>query len=164
MGMLLAISLTVGACHSAPGSSAAAPGTGPASSVTEMAPTSTTPANSGTTAPAGLPSATVGGSAGQPVSSVPAESQSARQAEFARALAAWQTAATASAATMNTYLQQAADDLLTVGDASYDVAIAALTFLAILPATNVTTKLRAEAQSDVRFLDSFFGTPGLLSS
>jgi hypothetical protein len=64
---------------------------------------------------------------------------------------------------MNTYLRQAADDLQAAGDSSYETAIAELTYLAHLPATNDTPAQLAQAQSDVQALDSFFGTPGLLT-
>jgi hypothetical protein len=64
---------------------------------------------------------------------------------------------------MNQYLQQAADDLRAADNPGYGTAIAELTYLAHLPATNDTATQRATAQSDVRALDTFFGTPGLLS-
>jgi hypothetical protein len=64
---------------------------------------------------------------------------------------------------MNEYLQQAADDLHAAGNPGYGTAIAELTYLAHLPATNDTSAQRATAQSDVQALDSFFGTPGLMS-
>ena len=86
-----------------------------------------------------------------------------KQVAFARALAAWKKAAAAPAATMNQYLQQAADDLRAADNPGYGTAIAELTYLAHLPATNDTATQRATAQSDVRALDTFFGTPGLLS-
>ena len=64
---------------------------------------------------------------------------------------------------MNEYLQQAADDLRAAGNSGYGSAIAELTYLAHLPATNDTAAQQANARSDVRALDNFFGTPGLLS-
>jgi hypothetical protein len=64
---------------------------------------------------------------------------------------------------MNMYFQQAADDLRGSGDPGYDTAINELTYLAHLPATNDTPTQQANAQSDTRALDSFFGTPGLMS-
>jgi hypothetical protein len=64
---------------------------------------------------------------------------------------------------MNEYLQQAADDLRASGYSGYGTAIAQLTYLAHLPATNDTPTQQANAHSDVRALDRFFGTPGLLS-
>lgn len=64
---------------------------------------------------------------------------------------------------MNEHLQQAADDLRSAGNSGYGTAVAELTYLAHLPATNDTAAQRANAQSDVRALDTFFGTPGLLS-
>ena len=84
-------------------------------------------------------------------------------AGLARALAAWKNAAAAPAATRNEYLQQAADDLRAAGNSGYGAAIAELTYLAHLPATNDTATQQANARSDVRALDTFFGTPGLLS-
>ncbi|MGH3283362.1 MAG: hypothetical protein ACRDPD_01530 [Streptosporangiaceae bacterium] len=64
---------------------------------------------------------------------------------------------------MNEYFQQAADDLRASGYSGYGPAIAELTYLAHLPATNDTPGQQAKARSDVRVLDSFFKTPGLLS-
>ena len=64
---------------------------------------------------------------------------------------------------MNGHLQQAADDLSASGYSGYGTAIAQLTYLAHLPATNDTPAQQANAHSDVRALDGFFGTPGLLS-
>lgn len=146
-GILLAASLTVAACGAAQGGSpAAAPGTRQASSTADTA--ATAPASS---------------SSGQSVSPASPASPSAKQAGFASALAAWKNAAAAPAATMNEYLQQAADDLRAAGNSGYGTAIAELTYLAHLPATNDTATQRANARSDVRALDTFFGTPGLLS-
>ncbi|MBO0823895.1 MAG: hypothetical protein J2P27_08560 [Actinobacteria bacterium] len=64
---------------------------------------------------------------------------------------------------MNVYLQRAADDLQATGYPGYVTATNELTYLAHLPATNVTSDQRATAHTDVLALDSFFGTPGLLS-
>lgn len=155
-GILLAAGLTVAACGAAQGGSpAAAPGTRQASS--------TVPADTAATAPASSPSGTAGDSSGQSVSPASPASPSAKQAGFASALAAWKNAAAAPAATMNEYLQQAADDLRAAGNPAYGTAIAELTYLAHLPATNDTAAQRANARSDVRALDTFFGTSGLLS-
>lgn len=82
---------------------------------------------------------------------------------FADALAAWKNAAAANAATMGMYLQQAADDLRASGNPGYGTAIKELTYLEHLPATNDTPAQQANAHSDVKALDSFFGTPGLMS-
>lgn len=159
-GILLAAGLTVAACGAAQGGSpAAAPGTRQASST----PSSTAPADTAATAPASSPSGRAGDSSGQSVSPASPASPSAKQAGFASALAAWKNAAAAPAATMNEYLQRAADDLRAAGSSGYGTAIAELTYLAHLPATNDTATQRANAQSDVRALDTFFGTPGLLS-
>jgi hypothetical protein len=155
-GILLAAGLTVAACGAAQGGSPAAdPGTRQASS--------TAPADTAATAPASSPSGTAGDSSGQSVSPASPASPSAKQAGFASALAAWKNAAAAPAATMNEYLQQAADDLRAAGNSGYGTAIAELTYLAHLPATNDTATQRANARSDVRALDTFFRTPGLLS-
>lgn len=64
---------------------------------------------------------------------------------------------------MNEYLQQAAGDLRASGYSGYGTAIAQLTYLAHLPATNDSPTQQAKAHSDVRALDDFFRTPGLLS-
>jgi len=61
------------------------------------------------------------------------------------------------------YFQQAADDLRAASDPSYGKAIDELTYLEHLPATNDTPTQQANAHADVRALDSFFGTPGLLT-
>jgi hypothetical protein len=68
-----------------------------------------------------------------------------------------------SQATMNTFLLQAADDLKASGNPEYQSAIDELTYLARLPATNDTATQRAKAKTDAQALDTFFGTPGLLS-
>ena len=155
-GILLATGLAVAACGTGQESHpAAAPGTGQASSFTPAAPTSATPADTGATAPAS-------DSSGQSAPPASPASPSAKQAGFTSALAAWKNAAAANAATMNGYLQQAADDLSASGYSGYGTAIAQLTYLAHLPATNDTPAQQANAHSDVRALDGFFGTPGLL--
>ncbi|MBO0804374.1 MAG: hypothetical protein J2P25_15030 [Nocardiopsaceae bacterium] len=82
---------------------------------------------------------------------------------FSKALTAWKAAAKAPEATMNTYLQQAASDLKAAGNSSYDTAISELTYLAGLPATNLTSGQQAQARADEKNLDTFFGTPGLMS-
>jgi hypothetical protein len=112
-----------------------------------VASTSTTPADTETT--------TFTSSASPAVSPTPPA--------FANALAAWKSAAAANAATMGMYLQQAADDLRAAGDPGYGTAIDELTYLEHLPATNDTPAQQANAHSDVQALDSFFGTPGLMS-
>lgn len=156
-GILLATGLTVAACGTGQASHpAAAPGTGQASSFTPAAPASATPADTVSTAPAS-------DSSGQSAPPASPSSPSAKQAGFTSALAAWKNAAAANAATMNEYLQQAADDLRASGYSGYGTAIAQLTYLAHLPATNDTPTQQANAHSDVRALDGFFGTPGLLS-
>lgn len=155
-GILLAAGLTVAACGAAQsGSPAADPATRQASS--------TAPTDTAATAPARSPSGTAGDSSGQSASPASPASPSAKQAGFASALAAWKNAAAAPAAAMNEHLQQAADDLRSAGNSGYGTAVAELTYLAHLPATNDTAAQRANAQSDVRALDTFFGTPGLLS-
>jgi len=111
-------------------------------------------------APASSSSTVAGGSSGP---TPPAASTSAGQSGFTSALPAWNSAASAPAATRNTYLQQAADDLHASGNSSYNTPINELKYLANLPATNDTSMQQATAHSDVQALDSFFGTPGLLS-
>jgi len=64
---------------------------------------------------------------------------------------------------MGMYLQQAADDLRAADNPGYTTAINQLTYLEHLPATNDTPTQQANAHSDVKSLDSFFGTPGLMS-
>jgi len=64
---------------------------------------------------------------------------------------------------MGMYLQQAADDLRGSGYPGSSTAINELTYLEHLPATNDTPTQQANAHSDVHALDSFFGTPGLMS-
>jgi hypothetical protein len=162
-GILLATCVTVAACGTGQGSHpAAAPGTrtGQASSFTLAAPAdtvATAPASdsSGHSAPTASPASASGPSG--------PSGPSAKQAGFTRALAAWKNAAAANAAIMNEYLQQAADDLRASGYAGYGTAIAQLTYLAQLPNTNDSPTQQANAHSDVRALDGFFGTPGLLS-
>jgi hypothetical protein len=97
-----------------------------------------------------------GDSPGQTVSS-------ASDQAFASALADWKLAASVSAAEMNNYLRRAAADLRASGRSSYGPAINDLTYLAQLPLTNDTPAQQAKAHADVQALDSFFGTPGLMS-
>jgi hypothetical protein len=94
---------------------------------------------------------------------VSSASPAPEQAGFASALADWKLAARTSAAEMNNYFLRAADDLRASGRSSYGPAINDLSYLAQLPATNDTPAQQAKAQADVRALDSFFGTPGLMS-
>jgi hypothetical protein len=122
---------------------------------------STTAADTGATAPAS--SATAGDSPGQAMSPTPSASAPAGQAAFAGALAQWKSAAAANAATMNMYLLQAADDLRGSGYPGSGTAVDQLTYLASLPPTNNTPAQQANAHADVQALDSFFGTPGLMS-
>jgi len=160
-GVLLATILTVTACGAASVSNpAAAPGTRHAAPVTGAASTSATPADTGATTPAGSPSVTTGAPPGQAVSPTPPP---ADQAAFADALASWKNAAAATAATMNFYLLQAVNHLRGSGYPGSDTAINELMYLAHLPPTDDTPVQKATAQSDVRALDSFFGTPGLMS-
>jgi hypothetical protein len=64
---------------------------------------------------------------------------------------------------MNKYLLQAADDLKGSGYPGSATAIDELTYLAQLPPTNDTPTQQANAHTDVKALDTFFGTPGLMS-
>ncbi|MGH3168170.1 MAG: hypothetical protein ACRDN0_20090 [Trebonia sp.] len=69
----------------------------------------------------------------------------------------------APAATMDSYLAQAADDLKKANYSGYDTATSELIYLASLPATNVTSAQQARAHADTQALDTFFGTPGLMA-
>jgi hypothetical protein len=64
---------------------------------------------------------------------------------------------------MNVYLLQAANHLRGSGYPGSGTAINELMYLAHLPPTDDTPVQKATAQSDVHALDSFFGTPGLMS-
>lgn len=64
---------------------------------------------------------------------------------------------------MDVYLLRAASSLRGSGYPGSDTAINELMFLAHLPPTDNTPVQKATAQSDVHALDSFFGTPGLMS-
>ncbi|HEY4463074.1 MAG TPA: hypothetical protein VGN41_10470 [Streptosporangiaceae bacterium] len=64
---------------------------------------------------------------------------------------------------MNSYLFRAADDLRASSRPGYRPAINDLTYLAQLPLTNDTPAQQAQAHADLQALDSFFGTPGLMS-
>jgi hypothetical protein len=63
---------------------------------------------------------------------------------------------------MNPYLQQAATDLKAAGNSRYNTAISDLTYLASLPANDLSSAQVAQAQADEKYLDNFFGTPGLM--
>ncbi len=104
----------------------------------------------------------VAGSTAKPAASASASAPAAKSGEFSKALTAWKAAAAAPEATINTYLQQAASDLKAAGNSSYGTAISELTYLAGLPATDLTSAQVAQAKSDEKDLDKFFGTPGLL--
>jgi hypothetical protein len=58
---------------------------------------------------------------------------------------------------------QAAKDLRSANDTSYNTAISQLTYLATVPDSNVPAAQQAKAESDAKALDTFFGTPGLNS-
>ena len=86
---------------------------------------------------------------------------SSGQTGFAAAQAAWKQGSQVDLAQLNEYLSQAASDLRQAGDPSYDTAISQLTYLAGLPDSNDTPTQIANAQTDDKALDTFFGTPGL---
>lgn len=164
-GILLAAGLATAACGSAASVTAApasaAPSTAldsPSDPVTS-APAPSASATSATASPASSP-ATASPSASAPGGS--ATAPSAKSGEFSKALTAWKAAAASPVATMNTYLQQAASDLKAAGNPAYSTAISELTYLASLPATDLTSAQVAQAQSDEKDLDKFFGTPGLM--
>lgn len=106
------------------------------------------------------------GSSAQPGSSASPGAQASSgttSAGFSKALTAWKAAANGPQADLNTYLQQAASDLKESGNASYSTAISELTYLASLPNTSLTSAQQAQAHTDSAKLDTFFGTPGLMS-
>lgn len=152
-GMLFATILIVAACGSSAASQpAAAPSTRQAAPTEAASTSATSAAGTVATASVSTPSVTASVSSGPTVS--PA---------FAKALAAWKNAAAANAATQGFYLQQAVNDLQAAGNPGYGTAINELTYLEHLPPTNDTPAQQANAKSDVKSLDSFFGTPGLMS-
>ena len=63
---------------------------------------------------------------------------------------------------MNIHLTQAADDLRESHRSSYNAAVSELVYLINTPLTDVPPAQQAQAEADVRALDSFFGTPGLM--
>jgi hypothetical protein len=143
--ILLAVGVGVAACGSA------------ASVTSASAPAPSTAAGS-PSAPAVSASATaVTSSAAKPSASA----QAGKSVGFSKALTAWKAADAAPVATMNAYLQQAASDLKAAGNPSYDRVISELVYLAGLPATDLTSAQVAQAKSDEKDLDRFFGTPGL---
>jgi hypothetical protein len=93
---------------------------------------------------------------------IPASASPAADPEFASARAAWKQAGNAPAATMNTYIEQAENDLKKSSGSGYGNAESQLAYLASLPATNVSSSQEATAQQYVKALDIFFGTPGEL--
>lgn len=129
-GVLLAISLTVGACGSSDGSHATASTAASAASSTASAASSATPAST------------------------------SGQGALAAARNLWKQSAQAPLAMVNTYYMQAASDLRKADDPSYRTAISELTYLGDLPDSNDTSAQQATAESDQTALDSFFGTPG----
>lgn len=143
--ILLAVGVGVAAC-------------GSAASVTSASAPAPSTATDAPSAPAVSASATaVTASAAEPSASASA----AKSVEFSKALTAWKAADATPVATMNAYLQQAASDLKAAGNPSYDRAIGELVYLASLPATDLASPQVAQAKSDEKDLDGFFGTPGL---
>jgi hypothetical protein len=110
----------------------------------------------------GVSPASPGSPAGPTSAPSPAPSP-AKPEGFSKALTAWKAAAAADQATMNTYLQQATSDLKASGNSSYDTAVSELNYLASLPLTNLTSAQQAQGHADEEKLDTFFGTPGLMS-
>lgn len=143
--ILLAVGVGVAAC-------------GSAASVTSASAPAPSTATDAPSAPAVSASATaVTASAAEPSASASA----AKSVEFSKALTAWKAADAAPVATMNAYLQQAASDLKAAGNPSYNRAVGELVYLASLPATDLASPQVAQAKSDEKDLDGFFGTPGL---
>jgi len=64
---------------------------------------------------------------------------------------------------MDKYFLRAVTDLRGSARPGHQKASTELRYLAQLPLTNDTPAQQAKAQADTRFLDTFFGTPGLLS-
>ena len=159
-GALVAASLTVAACGAQNGTPAAA---APAASHVADTASAAAVAPAGTAATAQPATATPAAASGSSSDGQTSLTGSAQQGAFANALAAWKAAASAPVATMNGDLAQAAGDLRASGDSGYGTAVNDLTYLANLPATNVSATAQSEAQADVKALDSFFGTPGLMS-
>lgn len=160
-GVVLATGVAVAACSGGGSSPAAAGGTAGASSAVTAAPATTAPPATGATPPVG-PSSAAGGSQGQTATPIPPESASPEPSGYTSALAEWKLAAKANAATMNVYLLRAAQDLRAAGRPGYHTAISDLTYLGHLPDTDDTPTQRAKAKVDLRVLNKFFGTPGLL--
>ena len=161
--VLLTASLAIAACDSAnvgqtPDASRAVPASTPTVSASTPTVSATAPTSSDTepAAPSDSPSAAV-----QATSPAPSASPQSG-AGFLKARAAWKHAASTSEAEMNIYLTQAADDLRASHRSSYNAAISELVYLINTPLTDVPPARQAKAEADVRALDSFFGTPGLM--
>ena len=161
-GVLLAASLTIAACDSANQTQAAdAHGTAPASTPTVSATPTVSPST-----PAASPTASATADAASAASSgfpsaAPSPSPQSHSA-FLAARAAWKQAASTSAAEMNIYFERAAADLRASRDSSYNAAINELAYLINTPLTDVPHARQVKAEADIRALDSFFGTPGLI--
>lgn len=149
--LLLAVGVGAAACGSATSSTSATLAT------SASAPAPSTAADSPSAPAASASATTATGSAAEPSSSA----QAGKSGEFAKALGAWKAADAAPVASINVYLQQAASDLKAAGNPSYDRAIRELVNLSGLPATDLTSAQQAQAKSDEKDLDAFFGTPGL---
>jgi hypothetical protein len=155
-GALVAASLTVAACGTGNGAS-------PAAAPKSTQPASGSPSAARTSAPAGPDGAAATAVPATSAGSASSAASAGDRSGFASALAAWKAAANAPSATMNDDFQRAADDLRASGGSGYGAAISELTYLASLPATNVPAAQESTAQADVKALDKFFGTPGLLA-
>lgn len=95
--------------------------------------------------------------------SSPVSSSGTGSVGFSKALAAWKAASRANAATMGLYFQRAATDLKESGNPGYRAAISELEYLISLPDTDVPPAQQAQARADLKNLNTFFGTPGLIS-
>jgi hypothetical protein len=157
-GMLLAASLTIAACDSAnQAQTAHARGTAPASTPTVSATPTVSPST-----PAASPTASASADAVSAASSDSPSASPQSHSAFLAARAAWKQAASTSEAEMNIYFKRAADDLRASRDSSYSAAISELVYLINTPLTDVPHARQVKAEADVRALDSFFGTPGLI--
>jgi hypothetical protein len=161
-GVLLAASLTIAACDSAnQAQTAHARSAAPASTQAIPATPTVSPSTptASQTAPASADAASTASSDSSPAAP-PASPQS--HSAFLAARAAWKQAASTSEAEMNIYFIRAADDLRASRDSSYNAAINELVYLINTPLTDVPHARQAKAEADLRALDSFFGTPGLM--
>jgi hypothetical protein len=167
------LAVAVAACQPAQNAASAGPASGAASGAqpatsaaagatgSAAGPASAGTANAGGATPSATAASTSADNAVDPVGGKTGERTAAEQQAYDGALTAWKSAASAPQAILYTYFDDAASDLRQVSNPNDNTAVEDLTYLSQLPVTNVPASQEAQAQVYVKYLDTFFNTPGL---